>query len=235
MQNDPLQEWQRLSDVYRGMYDDELLNLAADAQDLTETARQVLESEMKKRGLALQRDPQGKLLPPDPMQERRADLRTDRGAPPRHVPDDAGMMDETDEPGGPAEYTWKTRLCECETKEQAQQISEALKLAGIDCWIEYQGASFTGVWDQIGVGKLQLLVPADQLSQAREIAMGPIPQGIIDQSKSEVPEFEPPVCPKCGAPDPILEGVDPFNTWKCEACGNEWTESAEDLTLPENS
>jgi uncharacterized protein (DUF983 family) len=44
----------------------------------------------------------------------------------------------------------------------------------------------------------------------------------------QVPEYELPVCPKCGAGDPVLEGVDPFNSWLCEACGNEWTESAAD-------
>jgi hypothetical protein len=44
------------------------------------------------------------------------------------------------------------------------------------------------------------------------------------------PEFEPPRCPQCGAEDPVLEGVDPFNTWLCEACGKQWTESAAALS-----
>jgi hypothetical protein len=51
MQNDPFVEWQRLTGLYGVMYDGELLNLAADSADLTDTARQVLHDEMKKRGL----------------------------------------------------------------------------------------------------------------------------------------------------------------------------------------
>ena len=74
-----------------------------------------------------------------------------------------------------------------------------------------------------------MLVAADQLEQARAIAAQPIPQEIIEESKTEVPEFELPVCPKCGAADPVLEGVDPVNTWRCEACGYEWTEPAADV------
>ncbi len=55
MQTDPLAEWQRLTETYSNMYDDELLELAADSEDLTEQARQVLSDEMKKRGLDLAR------------------------------------------------------------------------------------------------------------------------------------------------------------------------------------
>src|ERR1039457_4403878 len=51
MQNAPRVEWQRLTETYSKMYDDELLNLAADSADLTEQARQVLAGGMQKRGL----------------------------------------------------------------------------------------------------------------------------------------------------------------------------------------
>ena len=70
------------------------------------------------------------------------------------------------------------------------------------------------------------MVAADQLDQAREIAARPIPKEIVEQSKMQTPEFEPPVCPNCGAGDPVLESVDPVNSWRCEACGKEWSESA---------
>ena len=53
MQNDPLVEWQKLTETYSKMYDDELLDLAADSDDLTELAQQVLRDEMRKRGLEL--------------------------------------------------------------------------------------------------------------------------------------------------------------------------------------
>ena len=74
----------------------------------------------------------------------------------------------------------------------------------------------------------RILVAADQFDQAREIASQPIPQAIVEQSKMQVPDFEPPVCPSCGADDPILEGADPVNSWRCERCGKQWTDPAEE-------
>jgi ribosomal protein L37AE/L43A len=135
--------------------------------------------------------------------------------------------EEEQESNFPHDYTWKTQLCECDGLEEAWQISEVLKQAGIESWIERPGSRrYSVVPDASMEGDLQVLVAADQLDQARAIAARPIPQEIVEQSKMQAPEFEPPVCPVCGAGDPVLEDVDPFNTWKCEACGKEWTESA---------
>jgi transposase-like protein len=44
----------------------------------------------------------------------------------------------------------------------------------------------------------------------------------------QIPEFEPPVCPDCGAEDPLLEDVNPRNAWLCERCGKQWTDPEED-------
>jgi ribosomal protein L37AE/L43A len=73
----------------------------------------------------------------------------------------------------------------------------------------------------------RVLVAADQLDQARAIAAQPIPQDIVDDSKTGAPEYEVPKCPKCGAEDPILESVEQANHWRCEQCEVEWTEPAE--------
>jgi hypothetical protein len=51
MQSNPIDEWQRLTAHYRELGDDELRELAADFNDLTETAQQVLRTEMRSRGL----------------------------------------------------------------------------------------------------------------------------------------------------------------------------------------
>ena len=53
-------EAQRLAAHYSQMYDGELLNLEADAADLTEAARQALHNELKRRGLS---EP----APPEPL------------------------------------------------------------------------------------------------------------------------------------------------------------------------
>jgi hypothetical protein len=149
------------------------------------------------------------------------------------APDEPESAEEFD---GPHDYTWKTPLCECETQEEALQLSEVLKQAGIKNWIERPGGKHAIAWDERMVGNVQVLVLADRLDEARAIAADPIPQEIVEQSKTRVPEFEPPACPKCGAGDPVLEAVDPANSWECEACGNEWTEPAGGLTEdPEES
>jgi hypothetical protein len=38
--------------------------------------------------------------------------------------------------------------------------------------------------------------------------------------------FVEPVCPQCGAPDPLLESVEPTNQWRCEACNHLWGDAA---------
>jgi hypothetical protein len=34
--------------------------------------------------------------------------------------------------------------------------------------------------------------------------------------------FVEPVCPQCGAVDPLLESVEPTNEWRCESCNHVW-------------
>jgi hypothetical protein len=223
MQSNPLEEWQSLTEVYSQKYDGELLELAADSADLTEVAQQVLRDEMKKRGL----DWPGAADNPADQQELPPGRRSHPGI---DLPD---AEDAIGEPGDgesdpPREYTWKTLLRACESLEQAWQISEVLRRAGIESWVERSGSKHAIPWDEWGVGDIQVQVAADQLDQARAIAAQPIPQDIIDESHEKPAEFELPACPHCGASDPVLENADPVNAWKCEACGNEWTEPAAD-------
>ena len=114
-------------------------------------------------------------------------------------------------------------LCECEDQEEAWQIREVLRGARIESWIDRPG-----YYVSPGIGNLQIMVAADQIEKAHEITSRPIPQEIVEQSKMDIPDYEPPVCPSCGAADPVLEGADPVNSWRCESCGKQWTEQAED-------
>lgn len=227
MQIDPVQEWQRLTAEYRQKYDAELLELAHGYADLTEPAQQALRQEMRSRGLA---DPHAALTAKaesaawhDPhfhaqMRHEEEDANSTLarvagglgGKPPALVSDGDDVVEDE---AGPRDYTWYTYLCECETREQAAQLCEVLRRAKIDC--QYQG----------GLAYPRVVVAADQLEEARAIAAKPIPQEIIDDSKVEVPEYVVPKCPKCGAEDPILEQVEPSNTWRCEQCDAQWTET----------
>jgi hypothetical protein len=213
MHEDTIADWQRLTQLYGEMGDGELEELNACIGDLTEVAQQVLRDEMKKRGLNEPSVTHGAFEPP----ERFAPLQEGRDV------DSLTEEDDTEDGDLPHEYTWKTQLCECEGREEARQIREILRQAGIESWMEGSGSQ---VWD--GMGNPRILVAADQFEQAREIASQPIPQAIVEQSRMQVPDYEPPMCPSCGAEDPILEGADPVNSWRCERCGKQWTDPIED-------
>lgn len=223
MQDDPFVERQKLSELYSKMYDDELINLALDAADLTTTAQEVLRQEMQNRGLGEPQEALKARAIPEPRPERRAPMLGNQGGASQLILD---SRDPRDESVGPQEYTWKTLLCECETTEQARQLSEVLNRAGIESWVE--GPGTYSRYSGLNLANPRVVVAADQLEDARRIISQPIPEEIIEESKTTVPEFVLPVCPKCGAADPALEGVDPFNTWRCESCGYQWTESGVD-------
>lgn len=206
MQSDPIMEWQRLTEHYRGLHDEELCELALETGDLTDTAQQALRQELRSRGLGA---PESAMLT---LQERNAE-----------GPISASNGEDTGQEGVKGvDYTWKTLLCECEERIDALQLYLALKHAGIESWIEGPGS---------GVVDSRILVPADQLEEARAVAGRPIPRDIVDKAMEMLEpteEYEPPVCPKCGAADPILEAAEPVNEWLCEACGAEWADPAED-------
>jgi hypothetical protein len=205
MFDDTIADWQSLTKLYGEMGDEELLDLDAQLGDLTEMAQQVLRDEMKKRGLNRPRPADNAPKPAERM-----------AAPYWNDSDDS----PTAEGDLPHEFTWKTLLCECNELEDAAPIRLALWQAGIESWIEGPRSRFSQ-----DLSNPRILVAADQLDRAREIVAQPIPQAIIEESKMEVPEFEFPVCPKCGAEDPVLESFEPVNSWLCEECGAQWTDS----------
>ncbi len=207
----------RLTRLYGEMSDEELQHLAAGFSDLTEFAQPILRDEMRKRGLA---DPQPAKQAAAPNAKpvfgrwNQAVVEQNRAL---DSPSDDSVEDDDAEL--PHEYTWKTLLCDCDSGEQAWQISEVLKRHGIESWIE-------GPRGELDVTGPRVIVAADQLEEAKQILAQPIPQDIIDQSKVKVEDFVPPTCPKCGASDPLLESVEPTNTWLCENCGAQWADSA---------
>jgi hypothetical protein len=225
MQTDHAGEWHRLSEHYRELYDEELRNLAADYGNLTDLARECLRSEMLTRGLG---DPTAK---PDPRWPRFAQSSSFRTATPNDLnvaPDDGadssalGGVTGEDLSDVPHEYTWKTKLCECNEFKEAWQLAEALRRAGIDSWVQRPGS---------GIIYSRILVPADQLEEASAIANGPIPKDIVEESNEldKAPEeYIPPRCPKCHTEDPVLESADPTNSWLCEACGARWSDPLAD-------
>lgn len=169
MKENPAGDWRALTERYRSMIDEELSELAADFDDLTPMAQQALRDEMRLRKLG---DPQS----PHRMDTVHAGVRqrTGRTSPaarfgfslvsrvPELIPDEPADVPE----GEWVEYTWKTPLCRCASGEQAWQISEVLRRAGIESWIEGAGtyASSSGSQDTaIDDGTRRVVVAADQL------------------------------------------------------------------------
>jgi hypothetical protein len=133
------------------------------------------------------------------------------------------------EGAGPSDFTWKTLLCECETSEQAYQLREMLRRFGIDSWVEAPGV-------RLSIFTPRVVVAADQLERAIEIARQPIPQDIVDESREGMPQYELPHCPGCGTDDPVLESAEPTNSRLCERCGKQWSEPLTDgMGEPENA
>jgi hypothetical protein len=208
-QNDTVADWQSLTQLYSEMSDGELYELDASVGDLTEMAQQVLRDEMKKRGLSKLDTAANAGSASAPRWENGADS-----------PADEEGSEHSEEA---YELTWKVFLCECENQQQAWQIQEFLRQAGIESWMEGHGFQ---VANDLANPRIQ--VAADQLEEARAIIARPIPREIIEKSNTPDEEFTVPVCPRCGAEEPLLEGVDPVNAWLCESCGAEWTDAAEE-------
>jgi hypothetical protein len=226
MQQDPMEEWRRLTALYGEMGDIEIRELANQINDLTDTAQQILRDELKKRGIA-----EKSLSSPSTRREAvdndSAAVHWDSGEDNYEVSDDGSERSSV-------EYTWKTGLCRCDSIDEAAQRGEMLRRAGIESWVQRPGARFVVPWLELGAGDLQINVAADQLEQARAIMTQPIPQDIINEIKEEesTPAYEVPRCPKCKAEDPTLESVEPANNWLCESCGYTWSDPIPDPTTP---
>ena len=199
MTTNSTQDWRDLTAHYRSMSDGELIELADALSDLTPTAQQVLADEMRLRKLG------------DPREAAWS-------APAEETEEEAVAR-----PG--VEYTWKTPLCGCDDPQKGFQVVETLRRAGIESWID-RASRFTPLGDS-DTGQC-ILVAADQMDHARAVLAQPIPKDIVELSEMSAPEFEVPVCPQCGAADPILESVEPVNAWSCETCGAEWEDEAEE-------
>jgi hypothetical protein len=227
MQQDPMEEWRRLTTLYSEMGDIEIRELANQINDLTDTAQQILRDELKKRSIS-----EKSLSSPS---TRREAVDNDSAAVHWDSREDSYQdADDNVAEVGSVEYTWKTGLCRCDSIDEAAQRGEMLRRAGIESWVQRPGARFVVPWLELGVGDLQINVAADQLEQARAIMTQPIPQDIINEIMEEesTPGYEIPRCPKCKAEDPTLESVEPTNNWLCESCGYTWSDPIPDPTTP---
>jgi hypothetical protein len=194
--NDQATEYLQLSKRYSAMYDEELLQLAGEFNDLTDVAQQALRDELRLRKLDI---PQ-----PGPSPENERDAADDAIKYAAVVGRDMDIA-----PNGDA------LLKGFSSSEEAAIFYWALEIAGI--------RSRLITTEMLTVGP-QLQVAAQDVARAQQVLAQPISAEVMEQYESakETGDFQSPDCPRCGTPDPLLESADPVNEWFCESCGHQW-------------
>ena len=101
--------------------------------------------------------------------------------------------------------------------DDALAASEALKAAGIENSVILPRS------DTLDMRPPRLAVSSEDVEKTETILSKPIPEEfrILARTRGE---FVVPSCKKCGAPDPVLESIEPANEWRCEVCGYTWTD-----------
>jgi len=204
---DANREWRRLSEAYAAMNEGELQAVADDAYELTDIAKQVLQAEISRRGLAIELQKETR-TPEDPD-------------PP---PEDATV--------NPADLDL-VELFRVWDMDEATQVKERLHAAGVPSYlgpdlvddIRLLHASF-----ERGVGiKVRDFDEQRAMAALSHYSRSPQP----DAPKAETDDGEYAAhCPRCHSTEIVFQSLDldpatksafdsKFN-WSCDACGYQW-------------
>jgi DNA-directed RNA polymerase subunit M/transcription elongation factor TFIIS len=200
-------EWLRLCHHYRTMTDEELLNLARQKSSLTETASQILASEMSSR----------RLQPP-----------------PEEPP--ALVFIEPDPDSPYAEDREPVEICTVWSLRDALQLQRILDGAGIPFFIDKEkgtavDAATLNFGEGVSVSVMRIAIP-----WIREPMENYHPADEPPEVKPETREVWPRAlvtCPKCHSTEVIFECRNPepqtreeVHTanfeWTCPSCGHQW-------------
>ena len=201
---DPAEEWQRLTELYRQMTDEELLALVQENSELTEVAQQTLTSEISQRGLKI--PPKEPAVPP--MSEP--------------DPDSAYAVDRE-----------LVDYCTVWSLPDALQVQRLLDAAGIPFFMGPEKATgvdavTSNFTNGVSVQIMRIGVPwARQAMQYYAPENDPFPK-----REDELNEL-PVRCPKCNSTEVIFgslsteeeettEGLTSKFNWTCDSCGHQW-------------
>lgn len=193
-------KYQEFVERYRAYGDAELLELAASADDLTEAAQEALRVEIGARRL---------VVPAKAPVVRRREIAEEIGVAGDSL---ASLRDFADL--APDECVWEY----AEVADSAAAM-RALAADGIESVVVQAGGRY-------GTDSRppRLVVGPDDVERAELILSRPIAAEFRDDGAAEE-EYVEPMCPACGAAEPLLEAVDPVNQWSCEACGHLWADA----------
>jgi hypothetical protein len=221
---DPEQERQRLITFYSGQMDGELEQVATQAFELTDLAKEALKAEIARRGLGV------KLVESAPVAK---ELPVMPGDPPPPEP-----------PAEPLPLDGEFELRNLVTIRKFRDLPEALLAkgslvsAGIEAVLTDENVvRLDWFWSNL-MGGIKLNVDPENAEAANAILDQPIPENF---DVVGVGEYEQPRCPKYLSLDVNFQELDPTaylslmiapvpfhrRAWRCRACRAEWEEEAD--------
>jgi DNA-directed RNA polymerase subunit M/transcription elongation factor TFIIS len=207
---DPAGEWLRLSEHYRQLTDDELVDLARETSELTDVAQQALAQEIANRRLK---------IPPDGSPAPRS---------PEPQPDSAE--------DGQSPYAEDRELVVIRT---VWSLGDALKLqrlldtAGIPFYMGPEKASGVDAVTSNFANGLSVQVMHVGAPWARQALQQYFPADEPAEEKADESDNLAIHCPKCHSTEVVFEDLDPGPEnsegkpsskfkWTCDSCGHEW-------------
>jgi len=227
---DPEQERRRLAKFYSDQMDGELEQVAGQAYELTELAREALKAELSRRGL------QTKLIETAPVILKK-EVAIQPGDPPPPAPAAPLALD------GELELRKRVAIRQFRDLPEALLAKGSLESAGIEAVLTDDNVvRMDWFWSNL-MGGVKLLVDAEDAAAAEEVLTQPIPEQF---DVSGVGEYAQPRCPKCNSLDITFQELEPAaylsmavsvpipfhrRAWRCRSCAAEW----EDDSLPSSA
>jgi hypothetical protein len=204
---DPEEARRKLRETYELMTEDELSVVAEDAYDLTDLARETLQTEITERGFKIQ-------------------LKTAPQATARDGPDAEAPLDISD-----LDLAVVARVRDI---SEATQVKEILDAACIPWCLGGDNTTDLNNFKESFEDGVYISVLKSDRVRARN-ALGPLVLAEADQKDDAEEEREYAVlCPKCQSPEVTLQGdseapmlvvfEDVPYRWICDVCGHQWTD-----------
>jgi DNA-directed RNA polymerase subunit M/transcription elongation factor TFIIS len=207
---DPAGEWLRLSEHYRQLSDDELVDLGRQTSELTDVAQQALAQEIANRRLKIQ--------PEEPAAQRS----------PVSLPD----SDEDAE----SPYTEDRELvliCTVWSLADALKLQRLLDTAGIPFYLGPEKATGVDAATSNFANGLSVQIMQVGVPWARQVLQQYFPADEPPEEKADESDNLAIHCPKCHSTQVVFEDLDrgPENSegkpsskfkWNCDSCSHEW-------------
>jgi hypothetical protein len=225
---DPEQEKRRLVEFYSGQMNGELEQVASQAYDLTDPAREALRAELGKRGLSV------RLIETTPVIPVKARVVLPGDPPPLEPRPVKPLSTE-----GELESRVLVTIRSFRDLPDALLAKGSLESAGIESFlVDDNVVRMDWFWSNL-MGGIKLEVDPEDAEAANEILDQPIPEGF---DVAGIGEYAQPRCPKCQSLDVNFQEVDRpvayvsayFNVpiplqrraWRCHSCEAEWEDDS---------